>query len=155
MTGKCELCEMNNSVPFAEDVKLVNFCEDCFKGSTYIKHYWILKFITENARKFLERYYYTKVTNAFERELYFRQFGGNGWREKFEICKDYKYYKDCINSDLFQDELKSLIITAYNDLEQIIYNDEQNRVYTIETYSDIYYTYEQFEYCLRQSNFFG
>lgn len=154
MTGKCELCEINNSVFFTEDVKLLNFCEDCFKGSMYLKHYWILKFITENAQKFLEYYYYHKVTHAFERETYFKKFGGNNWREKFEMCKDFKYYKDCIKSRLFQEELKNLIICSYNDLEQIIYNNEKDNVYTIQDYSDIYYTYEQFEYSLRNSGFF-
>jgi len=148
MTNKCELCEINNCVSFTKDVKLVNFCEDCFKGSMYLKHYWILKFITKNARKFLEYYYYTKITNAFEREQYFKKFGGNNWREKLESCKDYKYYKECINGCLFEEELKQLIIEAYCDLKQIIYNDEEQGFYTIETYSDIYYSYEQFEFCL-------
>ena len=72
MSNKCELCKTNNCPAFLEEVKLVNFCEDCFKGSMYLKQYWILKFITENARKFLKHYYYTKITNAFEKELYFR-----------------------------------------------------------------------------------
>lgn len=151
----CELCKINKCLPFTEDVKLVNFCEDCFKGSMYLKQYWILKFITENARKFLEYYYYTKVTNAFDRETYFKKFGGNNWREKFEMCKDYKYYKECITSNLFQEELKNLIVRSYTDLEQIIYNDEKNGLYNIENYSDIYYTYEQFEFSLRNSGFFG
>ena len=155
MTNKCELCKMNNYLSLLEDVKLVNFCEDCFKDSIYLKQYWILKFITENAHKFLKYFYYTKITHAFEKKIYFEKFGGDNWREKFEMSKDYKYYKECINSNLFQEELKQLIITSYYDLKEIINDDEKNGVYIIESYSDIYYDFEQFEYSLRHSGFFG
>ena len=148
----CEMCSTNYAVLNCEDVKLHSLCGDCFEGSMYKKHYWILKFINTNAPKFLEHYYYRYITHAFEREQYFRKYGGDNWREKFESCKDYKYYKECLTSSIYKDELKQLTITAYNDLEQIIHNDEKDNIYKIEEYNDIYYTFEQFEICYRNIN---
>lgn len=148
----CEMCGKNTCIPNLEDVKLNSFCEECFKGTEYLKHFWILKFINENAPKFLEYYYYTHYTKASESEKYFRQFGGNNWNEKYKLSKHYKYYQECLLSSEYKETLKKLIVNSYNDLEQIIYNDEKNGVYKIEEYLDIYYSFEQFEFILRQIN---
>ena len=114
---------------------------------------WIDRFITENAPLFLRHIYFTKVTRAFEREVYFRKYGGENWLEKYHSCADYKYYIECINGDVFKEELRKLIACAIEDLTNIIKNDTINGVYTVEQYSDIYYTFEQFECALRASGY--
>lgn len=141
----CELCHKNECLPFTKEVKLVSFCKECFKGTMYQKHAWILEFITINAPKFLEYIYWTKYTKARECEQYFKQFGGDNWRDKYHSCTAYKLYQKGISSDKFKDTLKKLIIMAYADLELIITNDEINGAYKVEQYCDIYYTFEQFE----------
>lgn len=107
------------------------------------------RFINENAEKFLKYYYYNHITNCKERENYFRKYGGDKWLDKFHSCKDYRYYDECINGNMFKDELSILIKESKKDLIEIIKNDEINGVYKVEEYSDIYYTYEQFEYIYR------
>ena len=145
----CEMCYKNVCIQYLEDVKLPSFCEDCFKGSMYLKHYWCLKFISENAPKFLEHVYKYKYTKAGESENYFKNFGGENWIEKYHLSKPYKYYRECLNSQEYKDTLKKLIINAYVDLEQIVTNCEKDEIYVVEDYIDIYYTYEQFECILR------
>lgn len=114
---------------------------------------WIDRFISENAPKFLRYIYYTKVTNAFNTEMYFKKYAGENWLEQFHSSKDYKYYEECINGDVFKEELRKLIACAIEDLTNIIKNDEMNGVYKIEEYSDIYYTFEQYEHALRTSGY--
>lgn len=109
----------------------------------------VFKFMSINAPKFLDYYYYNYITNCKNTENYFRKYGGDDWLNKFHSSKDYKYYIECINGSIFKDELKILIDKSTEDLIEIINHDEINGYYKIEDYSDIFYNYEQFEIIFR------
>ena len=106
------------------------------------------RFLDEHAEKFLKCYYEFHITNAHKTFLYFKNYGGKNWMEKYHSSVDYKFYIECINSNLFKDELYQIKLYALKDMIEIIKNDIIDSGYICRD-SDIYYSYEQFEFIYR------
>lgn len=109
-----------------------------------------IRFLDENAYKWLSYYYENHITNALITKHYFQNCGGNDWETKYKLSKPYLYYQECINGNMFKKELKNIKKYALIDMLEIIKNYEINGGIIIKDYSDIYYTYEQFEFIYRQ-----
>lgn len=78
----------------------------------------LMKYITKSSEIMLEQIYKRDVVNKYtETEVYFKKFGGENWREKFELSKPYKYWIECsTTSKLYKEELEQVIKLWIDDI---------------------------------------
>lgn len=125
--------------------------QNCYLGTTqYLSCKYLLnKNFILNA---LKSYYYNKITKAGETELYFKNYGGDKWKEKLEISKPFKEYNEFISGDNFKKELNIIIFKCIEDLSKLIENEyNQDEIKNL-TLNDIYYTYEQVYLQIKNNN---
>jgi len=91
----------------------------------------------------LKWYYFSNITKAEETEKYFKKYGGDKWKEKYEMSKSFKDYQYHISSDKFNEQLKICMNKCIIDLVKLIENEYTDEEIKNLDLNGIYYTYEQ------------
>jgi hypothetical protein len=91
----------------------------------------------------LKWYYFSNITKAEETEKYFKKYGGDNWKEKFEMSKHFKDYQSHISSDKFKEQLKLCLDKCILDLVSLIENTYSDEEIENLDLNGIYYTYGQ------------